>query len=523
MKRSAAAGDADPCNSPAVIELHEMRRAVREPDRQDGRPSGGRLSARERLAQFLDADSLHEIETFRRHRAVGFGLEGRRPYTDGVVAGWGMVHGRRVAVYATDFSMFGGSLGEAQAEKIQKVMDLALSVGMPIVGINDGAGARIQEGVSALAGYGGIFQRQVRASGRIPQISLVLGPCAGGAAYSPALADFVFGVRGVSRMFITGPDVIEAVTGEVIDMEGLGGTSVHEATGVMSVVHDTEEECLEDVRYLLSLIPANNRDGAVRYDVVDPVNRQLDDITGIVPAEPHLAYDMREVLRRVVDDGELFEVHGGWARNVLCILARIGGQVVGIVANQPIHLAGVLDVSASEKAARFVTWCDSFAVPLVTFVDVPGFLPGVEQEHAGLIRHGAKLLYAYCNAEVPRIQVVVRKAYGGAYIVMDSRSVGCDVSYAWPGNEIAVMGAEAAVDIIHRRDLDAAPDRDELHDELTSNYRDELMHSFHAAERGLVDEVIDPRETRQVLAEALAMLTSKDPTPLPRRHGNPPL
>ncbi|MFE2288774.1 acyl-CoA carboxylase subunit beta [Streptomyces sp. NPDC059443] len=484
----------------------------------------GKLTARERIALLLDPGSFHEIEALRRHRATGFGLEDKRPHTDGVVTGWGTVDGRTVFVYAHDFRIFGGALGEAHAEKIHKVMDLAESAGAPLVSLNDGAGARIQEGVSALAGYGGIFQRNTKASGVIPQISVMLGPCAGGAAYSPALTDFVFMVRGTSQMFITGPDVVRAVTGEEITQNGLGGADVHAAvSGVAAFAYDDEESCLEDVRHLLSLLPANNRETAPREYGGDPADRRTEALSGIVPANPQQAYDIRKVIEEVVDDGEYFEVQPSWATNVVCALARMDGYVTGFVANQPASLAGVLDIRASEKAARFVQFCDAFNIPLVTLVDVPGFLPGVDQEHGGIIRHGAKLLYAYCNATVPRISLVLRKAYGGAYIVMDSRSIGADLALAWPTNEIAVMGAEGAANVIFRREIAAAEDPDAMRAQKIKEYTTELMHPYYAAERGLVDDVIDPGETRSVLVGALAMLRPKYADLPSRKHGNPPV
>ncbi|MFI6152989.1 acyl-CoA carboxylase subunit beta [Kitasatospora sp. NPDC051170] len=483
----------------------------------------GKLTARERIDLLFDPGTFTEIEGLRRHRATGFGLEARKPHTDGVVIGWGLVDGRQVFVYAHDFRIFGGALGEAHAQKIQKIMDLAASAGAPLVGLCDGAGARIQEGVTALAGYGGIFQRNVRNSGVIPQISVMLGPCAGGAAYSPALTDFVFMVRDISQMFITGPDVVQAVTGEAITQNGLGGADVHaERSGVAHAAYDDEESCLLDVRFLLSLLPANNRELPPAEPVGDPVDRRCEALLRLVPADPSRAYDMRAVLREITDHGDFFEVHEQWAGNVLCALARLGGQVVGIVANQPSVLAGVLDINASEKAARFVQFCDAFNIPLVSLIDVPGFLPGVDQEHGGVIRHGAKLLYAYCNATVPRISLILRKAYGGAYIVMDSRSIGTDLAYAWPTNEIAVMGAEGAANVVFRREIAASDDPEGTREQLVKQYKDQLMHPYYAAERGLVDDVIDPAETRARLIDALAMLRGKV-TSLPgRKHGNQP-
>ncbi|WP_079148601.1 acyl-CoA carboxylase subunit beta [Streptomyces agglomeratus] len=484
----------------------------------------GKLTARERIEILFDEGTFNEVEGLRRHRATGFGLEDKKPYTDGVVTGWGKVHGRTVFTYAHDFRIFGGALGEAHAEKIHKLMDLAESAGAPIVGLCDGAGARIQEGVTALAGYGGIFQRNVRNSGVIPQISVILGPCAGGAAYSPALTDFVFMVRGTSQMFITGPDVVQAVTGEAVTMEHLGGADSHAGTsGVASFAYDDERSCLEDVRHLLSLLPSNNRELAPAGDLEDPVDRRCESLLDLVPAKPTHGYNVRDLIEEIADHGDYFEVHAQWAQNVVCALTRLGGQVVGIVANQPAHLAGVLDIQASEKAAGFVQFCDSFSIPLVTLIDVPGFLPGVDQEHNGIIRHGAKLLYAYCNATVPRISLILRKAYGGAYIVMDSRSIGADVALAWPSNEIAVMGAEGAANVIFRREIGASDDPEATRAQKIKEYQTELMHPYYAAERGLVDDVIDPASTRARLISTLDMLRTKHAQQPSRKHGNVPL
>ncbi|MFD0567765.1 acyl-CoA carboxylase subunit beta [Kitasatospora saccharophila] len=484
----------------------------------------GKRTVRERIAMLLDEGSFTEVEGLRRHRATGFGLERRKPPGDGVVTGWGTVNGRQVFVYGHDFRVFGGALGEAHAEKIHKVMDLAEAAGAPLVALCDGAGARIQEGVTALAGYGGIFTRNVRMSGVVPQISVILGPCAGGAAYSPALTDFVFMVRGTAQMYITGPDVVQAVTGERVTHEQLGGADVHAAvSGVSTFLHDDEESCLEDVRYLLDMLPANNRELPPDDGGPDDEEDGGDALVNLVPADPHQAYDMRAVIREVVDGGESLELHERWAPNIVCALARIGGQVVGIVANQPMAGAGALDIDASEKGARFVQMCDAFNIPLVTLVDVPGFLPGTDQEHEGIIRRGAKLLYAYCNATVPRVQVILRKAYGGAYIVMDSRSIGCDLSFAWPTNEIAVMGAEAAANVVFRREIAASADPELTRAERVAEYRGELMHPYYAAERGLVDDVIDPRHTRRVLIRSLRMLRAKHADLPQRKHGNQPV
>jgi acetyl-CoA carboxylase carboxyltransferase component len=481
----------------------------------------GKLTARERLERLLDEGSFTELDLLRR-RTSGQSAAAE-PFTDGVVTGAGTVHGRRVFAFAQDFRVFGGSLGQVHAAKIHKVMDLALAAGAPLIALNDSGGARIQEGVTALAGYGGIFRRNVRASGVVPQISVILGPCAGGAAYSPALTDFVFMVRETSHMFVTGPDVVKAVTGESVSFEELGGAEVHAATsGVASFVYDDETACLDDVRYLISLLPSNSHELPPMCETGDPPDRPCPRLVDIVPADTRRPYDMREVITELVDHGDFMEVHEHWARNIVCALARLGGRTVGILANQPLVRAGVLDIDASAKGARFVQMCDAFSIPLVTLVDVPGFLPGVDQEHQGIIRHGARLLYAYCDATVPRVQVILRKAYGGAYIVMDSRSIGADLSFAWPTNEIAVMGAEAAVGVIYRKELAAASRPDQLRDQLIADYKAELMHPYYAPERGLVDDVIDPADTRAVISRALDLLSEKRPELAPRKHGNPP-
>jgi acetyl-CoA carboxylase carboxyltransferase component len=508
-----------------LAELQAIKDRARQgdPKATERQHARGKLTVRERLDLLLDPDSFVEIEGLRRHRATGFGMDDKRPHTDGVVAGWGKVDERDVVVYAHDFRIFGGALGEAHAQKIHKVMDLATSCGVPLVSLTDGAGARIQEGVTALAGYGGIFQRNVRASGLIPQISVVLGPAAGGAAYSPALTDFVFMVHKTGQLYITGPDVVSAVTGEEVTHEQLGGAAVHsERSGVATFAYADEAACLADVRYLLSLLPANNAELPPSEECTDPVDRSCDGLLELIPTDPARAYDVLDVIAELVDHGEHFEYQPAWARSIVCAMARLGGDVVGIVANQPNHLAGVLDIAASEKAARFVQLCDAFNIPLVTLVDVPGFLPGTDQEHNGIIRHGAKLLYAYCAATVPRIQVIMRKAYGGAYIVMDSRSIGCDLSFAWPTNEIAVMGAEGAANVIFRREIAAADDPELRRKELIEEYRRALVHPYYAAERGLVDDVIDPRETRGTLIRSLRLLRAKHAPTVQRKHGNPP-
>ncbi|MFP4514275.1 MAG: acyl-CoA carboxylase subunit beta, partial [Acidimicrobiales bacterium] len=400
----------------------------------------GKMLARERIEYFLDEGSFHELDMLARHRAHTSGLE-ERPYTDGVITGWGTVEGRKVFVFSQDFTVFGGALGEVFAEKIHKMMDMAVSVGAPVVGLNDGAGARIQEGVVSLDSYGGIFWRNVQASGVVPQISVVLGPCAGGAVYSPAMTDFIFMVRESSHMFITGPDVVKTVTGEEVTLEELGGAQSHASkSGVATFVADSEKECLDEVRFLLSYLPSNNLEEPPAFEPTDDPDRLCDDLVELMPASPNLPYDMTSVIKSVVDDGEFFEYFPHWARSIVCGFTRLDGRPVGVVGNQPMVLAGVLDIESAEKAARFVRTCDAFNIPILTFVDVPGFLPGVDQEYGGIIRHGAKLLYAYCEATVPMIQVITRKAYGGAYVVMSSKSIGADLAFAWPSAELAVMG-----------------------------------------------------------------------------------
>jgi len=484
----------------------------------------GKLTARERLEKLLDPGSFVELDMLARHRAHGFGIENTRPLTDGVVTGWGTIEGRKVFLFSQDFTVFGGALGEVFAEKIHKVMDLAESVGAPFIGINDGAGARIQEGVVSLDAYGGIFHRNVKASGVIPQISVIMGPCAGGAVYSPAMTDFIFMVKGTSHMFITGPDVVKTVTGEDVTQEELGGAMTHASkSGVATFVADNEEQCLEQVRYLLSFLPQNNLEDPPYYEPDDDPDRVCEDIVGLIPDAPNKPYDMKAVIDQVVDDGDFFEVHKHWAMNIVCGFARLDGHVVGIVGNQPQNLAGTLDIDASEKAARFVRTCDAFNVPLVTFVDVPGFLPGTDQEYGGIIRHGAKLLYSYCESTVPRVQIITRKAYGGAYVVMNSKSIGADLAFAWPSAEVAVMGPQGAVGIIFRKEIETAGDSAARRAELIEEYTERFANPYIAAERGYVDDVIDPRETRRVLIRSLDMLRTKREQLPQRKHGNVPL
>jgi acetyl-CoA carboxylase carboxyltransferase component len=483
----------------------------------------GKMLARERIEYLLDPGSFQELDMFARHRAFESGIE-ERPYTDGVITGMGTVEGRPVCVFAQDFTVFGGALGEVFGEKIHKIMDLALKLGVPMVGLNDGAGARIQEGVVSLDAYGGIFFRNVQSSGVIPQISVILGPCAGGAVYSPAMTDFIFMVRETSHMFITGPDVVKTVTGEEVSLEELGGAGSHSSkSGVATFVSEDEKSCLDDVKYLLSFLPSNNLEEPPRGPFDDDPERRCEELYQLMPESPNVPYDMKKLIEIVVDDGDFFEYFPHWARSIVCGFARLNGRPVGIVGNQPMVLAGVLDIESSEKAARFVRTCDAFNIPLVTFVDVPGFLPGVDQEYGGIIRHGAKLLYSYCEATVPRIQVITRKAYGGAYVVMDSKSVGSDLAFAWPTAELAVMGPQGAVEIIYRRELQAAADPMARRAELVEEYTERYANPYIAAERGYVDDVIDPADTRIKLIRGLEMLRSKREELPKRKHGNVPL
>jgi len=484
----------------------------------------GKMTARERVEVLLDPGSFVELDLLARHRAVGVGVDTQRPYTDGVITGWGTVEGRQIFVFSQDFTVFGGSLGEVFAEKIHKVMDMADRVGAPFVGINDGAGARIQEGVVALDSYGGIFRRNAHSSGVIPQISVIMGPCAGGAVYSPALTDFVFMVQDTSYMFITGPDVVKAETGEDVSLQDLGGAMAHATrSGVAHFVAGDDRTCLSDVRTLLSFLPSNNSEPAPWVAPNDDPARESPELADVLPDRADQPYDMAGVIAAVVDDGYLFQYAPLWARNMICGLARLDGHVVGIIANQPQVLAGVLDIDSSEKAARFVRTCDAFNIPLVSFVDVPGFLPGADEEHGGIIRHGAKLLYALCEASVPRIQLVTRKAYGGAYVVMNSKAIGADLAYAWPSAELAVMGPQGAVEILHRRELAESADAAATRAELVAAYVEHHANPWIAAERGYVDDVIEPALTRSVLIKGLAMLRSKRQEPRGRKHGNVPL
>ena len=484
----------------------------------------GKLTARERIELLLDPGTFVELDRYRVHRSYNFGLEKNRPLGDGVVTGYGEVAGRKVCVFSQDFTVFGGSLGEVYAQKICKVMDLAISTGCPVVGINDSGGARIQEGVVSLAGYAEIFHRNVLASGVVPQISVIMGPCAGGAVYSPAITDFIFMVEETSHMFITGPDVIKSVTGENVSFEDLGGAGTHNTrSGVAHFSSSDEETCFEDVRYLLSFLPENNLEGAPYYKPTDDPERMDEELTSLIPDSPQRPYDIRGAIEGIMDDGEFFEMQEGWAQNLVVGFARLDGHAVGIVGNQPSVLAGTLDIDASVKGARFVRFCDAFNIPLVTFVDVPGFLPGTDQEWGGIIRHGAKLLYAFSEATVPKMTVITRKAYGGAYDVMCSKHIGADVNVSWPTGEIAVMGATAAVNIIFRREIAEAEDPEAKRQELIAGYEERFNNPLVAAEMGYIDDVIDPRETRPYLIKALQMVRTKRPARPPRKHGNIPL
>jgi propionyl-CoA carboxylase beta chain len=486
----------------------------------------GKMTARERLERLLDPGSFTEFDKLARHRATGFGLAANRPYGDGVVTGYGTIDGRPVCVFSQDFTVFGGSLGEVYGEKIVKIMDYALKTGCPVIGINDGGGARIQEGVAALGLFAEIFYRNVTASGVIPQISLVMGPCAGGAVYSPAITDFTLMVDQTSHMFITGPDVIRTVTGEDVTFEELGGAHTHSVkSGVAHYQAKDEDDCLDFARDLLSYLPSNNLDDppAAPRDSAPEITDADTELDTLIPDSPNQPYDMHAVITRVLDDEEFLEVHAGFAANIIVGFGRVDGASVGVVANQPMHFAGCLDIDASEKAARFVRTCDAFNIPILTFVDVPGFLPGTDQEWGGIIRRGAKLIYAYAEATVPKVTVITRKAYGGAYDVMGSKHLGGDINLAWPTAQIAVMGAQGAVNILYRRELAASDDPDALRAKRVTEYEDSLANPYIAAERGYLDAVIRPAETRSQIGRALRALRTKRQTLPPKKHGNIPL
>ena len=481
----------------------------------------GKMTARERIITLLDADTFQEYDLFVEHDARDFGMDKKVLAGDGVVTGTGKIMGKPICIYAQDFTVAGGSLGGAHARKITKIMDHAIKMRVPIIGINDSGGARVQEGVNSLAGYGEIFYRNTLASGVIPQISVILGPCAGGAVYSPALTDYVFVVDKISKMFITGPEVIKTVLGEEISMEDLGGARVHsELTGNAHFFAESELECFEQIKTLISYIPWNNRKKAITHKPALPKMRKK--ISNIVPDNPKLPYDVRNVVKSLTDNSEFFEVHELWAQNIVIGYGRLNGETVGFVANQPMVLAGVLDVDSSSKAARFIRYCDAFSIPLITLVDLPGYLPGVDQEHAGVIRHGAKLLYAYSEATVPKITVILRKAYGGGYIAMNSRHLHADFVFAWPGAEIAVMGPEGAANIIFRKEILEAEDPEKMRQEKIVEYREKFSNPYVAAAKGFIDSVLDPEETRKVLIHAIEVSVNKDEAVPYKKHGVPP-
>jgi propionyl-CoA carboxylase beta chain len=510
------------------LELLERRRAESELGGGEARLKAqhekGKLSARERLELLLDEGSFVELDRFVVHRSTDFGLDAQKFYGDGVITGYGKIDGRLVYVFSQDFTVFGGSLSESFAEKIVKIMDLAMRNGAPVIGLNDSGGARIQEGVVSLGGYAEIFLRNTLASGVIPQISAVLGPCAGGAVYSPAITDFTYMVRGTSYMFVTGPNVVKTVTHEDVSMEELGGADTHSAkSGVAHFACDSEPECLQRIRDLFRFIPSNNLGDPPRGAGSDPRDRRDNSLLDIVPDNANKPYDMHEVIKRIVDDTEFYEVQREYAENIICGFAHLGGYSVGIVANQPAVLAGVLDINASLKAARFIRFCDAFNIPLVTFEDVPGFLPGVAQEHGGIIKHGAKLLFAYCEATVPKLTVITRKAYGGAYDVMSSKHIRGDFNVAWPTAEIAVMGPKGAVEILFRKEILESNDQVLATEAKIEEYREKFAHPYVAAGRGYLDDIIDPRDTRPVLINALETLQTKRDKNPPKKHGNIPL
>ena len=510
------------------LELLERRRAESELGGGEARLKAqhekGKLSARERLELLLDEGSFVELDRFVVHRSTDFGLESQKFYGDGVITGHGKIDGRLVYVFSQDFTVFGGSLSESFAEKIVKIMDLAMRNGAPVIGLNDSGGARIQEGVVSLGGYAEIFLRNTLASGVIPQISAVLGPCAGGAVYSPAITDFTYMVRGTSYMFVTGPNVVKTVTHEDVTMEELGGADTHSAkSGVANFASDSEPECLQQIRDLFRFIPSNNLGDPPRGPATDPRDRRDESLLDVVPDNANKPYDMHDVIKRIVDDGEFYEVQREYAGNIICGFAHLGGFSIGVVANQPAVLAGVLDINASLKAARFIRFCDAFNIPIVTFEDVPGFLPGVAQEHGGIIKHGAKLLYAYCEATVPKLTVITRKAYGGAYDVMSSKHIRGDFNVAWPTAEIAVMGPKGAVEILFRKEISESTDEGAATEAKIEEYREKFAHPYIAAGRGYLDDIIDPRDTRPALIDALESLQNKRDKNPPKKHGNIPL
>jgi propionyl-CoA carboxylase beta chain len=512
---------------PKIQKLRDIKAKSRQgggPERIKTQHERGRLTARERIDLLLDKGSFRELDAFIEHRTNDFGLDEKKFLGDSVVTGWGTIDGRLVYVFSQDFTVFGGSLGEVHAEKICKLMDMAVKNGAPLIGLNDSGGARIQEGVVSLGAYADIFLRNTLASGVIPQISAIMGPCAGGAVYSPALTDFIFMVRNSSYMFVTGPEVVKTVTHEEVSLEELGGAAVHsELSGVCHVASDTEPDTLYMIRKLMSYLPQNNMEDPPNIPTGDNPLRMEDALDSLIPDDPSKPYDIKVAINLIVDNGQFYEIHENYAHNIVVGFARLGGHSIGIIANQPGNLAGVLDINSSDKAARFVRFCDAFNIPLLTFVDVPGFLPGTEQEHNGIIRHGAKLLFAYCEATVPKMTVVTRKAYGGAYDVMSSKHIRGDVNLAWPTAEIAVMGPDGAVNIIFRKELAKAEDPEKRKEELVAEYRKKFANPYIAASRGYLDDVIEPRETRPRLINALEMLSNKRDTNPPKKHGCIPL
>ncbi len=484
----------------------------------------GKLTARERLERLFDAESFVELDAFVRHRCTNFGQEKNRPLTDGVVTGYGKVNGRLVYAFAQDFTVTGGSLGEMHAAKIVKVQEMAMKVGAPLVGLNDSGGARIQEAVDALSGYGRIFYQNVKASGVIPQISAIMGPCAGGAVYSPALTDFIFMVDQTSQMFITGPQVIKSVTGEEVTAEDLGGAYTHNSTsGVAHYMASNDEDCIEQIKRLLDFLPSNNTEIAPSYDMPADINERIEALEGIVPENSNAPYDMKEVIYHLVDGDDFFEYQEEFAKNIICGFAHIGGESVGIIANQPAYMAGCLDINASDKSSRFIRTCDAFNIPLLNLVDVPGFLPGTTQEYGGIIRHGAKMLYAYSEATVPKVTIILRKAYGGSYLAMCSKELGADLVYAWPNAEIAVMGPDGAANIIFRNDIKESSNPQETRAKKIEEYKNEFATPYKAAERGYADDVIEPADTKKRIVDAFDMLLSKREANPAKKHGNVPL
>ena len=535
-KKSSASG-ASAASATSAHSLHhdrmeELRRLDAEaeagggPERREREHKAGKLTARERINLLLDENTFEELDKFIRHRCTDFGMTEQRPAGDGFITGFGRIDGRLVYVFAQDFTVFGGSLSETNALKICKIMDLAMRAGAPVIGLNDSGGARIQEGVASLAGYADIFLRNTLASGVIPQISAVMGPCAGGAVYSPAITDFIFMTRDTSYMFVTGPDVIKTVTHEEVSKQELGGAMTHNATsGVAHFIAPDDADCLAMIRELLSFLPSNNVDDPPRRTTLDPADRRDEALNTLVPVDPQKPYDIKDAIHSIVDDGYFFEVHEHFAKNMVVGFARIEGRPISIVANQPAFLAGVLDINASVKGARFVRFCDAFNIPLITFEDVPGFLPGTQQEFGGIIKHGAKLLFAFAEATVPKITIITRKAYGGAYCVMASKHIRTDANFAWPTAEIAVMGPEGAVNIVYKRELEKAPDseREALRREKIAEFRDRFANPFVAAEHGYIDAVIEPAQTRAKVATALRALETKRDTNPEKKHGNIPL